>query len=364
MASQVGFGRRVWIAAALAGAIVLALLPAIAASRSDASSRCYRDKDAVPCLLGIARAKLARISDPDERADVVGDFLYTLATTGNDDDAIAQEARRLSADKSVKPVKQMDLLYSIDLHDSLTSAAAESYRAALARFAALEKQLSGSALVELHVNACAIGNWDEPFRERWLDFAESVCTPERLKAIKADGLASQSLLLATMPIAMTLAEDREGFEASADRALAWLEAAEAATAKVKDGGGRDFVAAVGILMHTGNAQCLAAFEEQDDADAEVDRAVAILKDIEARHGISGKTTPLRRQVVEALFDGGRDAESAKLLRRMLTSVDRDADGRKIPFAEQVAILLLAARLESYINAERDQAEVPAGHIRM
>lgn len=351
---------------ALLASLAIALLPSMAgAGGAGASARCYRSDDATPCLIGIAKAKLGRIADPNERADALGDLLYTLATTGSEDASLVGQARTLADDRAVKPVKQMDLLYSVDIADSIAAPpSGSSYRAALARFAALERELKGIALVELHFNACSIINWDEPFRERWLDFAQSVCRPDRLTKIKADEVASQALLLAMMPIAMTLAEDREGFATSAEAASAWLAAAEAATAKSKEASRHDFAAAVGVLFHTTHAACLDAFDEPDAADAETDKAVRSLRRSEARHGISGKTAPLRRQVVQSLFDAGRDAEAAKLLRRMLSRIDADPSGKTIPLAEQVAILTLAARLESYVNAERDQDQVPAGHIRM
>lgn len=363
MAPEVTLAARV---AVLLASVAVALLPSMAtAGETGASARCYRSDDAAPCLIGIAKAKLMRVADPDEHADALGDLLYTLATTGSEDASLAGQARALADDRSVKPVKRMDLLYSLDIADSIAvPPSAPSYRAALARFAALDRELKGIALVELHFDACSIINWDEPFRERWLDFAQSVCRPDRLTAIKTDSLASQVLLLAMMPIAMTLAEDHEGFATSAKRASAWLAAAEAAAAKSREASRQDFAAAVGVLLHTTLAACLDIFDEPDAADAETDRAVRSLRRIEARQGISGKTTPLRRQVVQSLFDAGRDAEAAKLLRRMLSRVDADPAGKKIPLAEQVAILTLAARLESYVNAERDQDKTPAGHIRM
>lgn len=360
-----GTRRRIPFTALLAGVAIALLPPTAAADATSVSARCYRSDDAVPCLIGIAKAKLGRISDPNERADALGDLLYTLATTGREDASLAGLARTLAVDRAVKPVKQMDLLYSIDIADSIAAPpAASTYQTALARFAALERELKDVALIELHFNACSIVNWDEPFRERWLDFAQSVCRPERLTAIKAAGLASQTLLLAMMPVAMTLAEDRDGFDRSVDGGLSWLAAVEAAAAKTKETSRKDFAASVGVLFHTTYAACLDAFDEPDAADAETDRAVKSLRRIEARHGISGKTTPLRRQVVESLFDAGRDAEAARLLQRMLSQVDADRAGRKIPLAEQIAILTLAARLESYLNAERAQNEIPAGHIRI
>jgi hypothetical protein len=259
----------------------------------------------------------------------------------------------------------MDLLYAIDMYDNFAAPPAKhSYTAALSRFATLENDLKGDALIDLYVNACAIIGWDDPFRVRWLDFAQSVCTPERLQAVKAEGVASQALILAMLPVAMTLAEDRDGFATSADHALSWLHAAETLAGKSKDAADKDFVAAVGVLMHTMNATCLDAFEEPDAADGEVDRALKTLRRMETRLGISGKSTVSRRQVVESLFDTGREAEAKKMLRRMLASVDADPDGKKIPFAEQIAIVLLAARLDYYEQTDQELTDVPDGQIRM
>lgn len=350
--------------AAIAAVAIAAGLPP-AALAADKALRCYRARDTVACLVAIAREKLKRVADANDRADAIGDLLYALAATHGDDASLMKEARTLAGDRSVRPAKQMDLLYSIDMRESVAAPPAqESYAAALRRFAALESELKGGALAELYVNACAIIGWDDPFRERWLDFAERVCTPERLKAAKSGGVANEALLLAMMPVAMTLAEDRDGFETSADEALTWLRAAESAAAKSKDADAKDFVASVGVLMHTTNSTCLDAFDEPDAADAEIDRAVRSLRRLEARRGISDRTTPARRQVIESLFDAGRDEEAAKLLRGLLARVDADADGRKIRLSEQIAILLLAARLEYHLEAERAQDEVPEGHIRM
>ncbi len=347
--------------AIVAGVLLSACAPAIAAG----AKHCYRTGNPVPCLIKVAKDRLAGVSGANQRADAVGDLLYTLAATGGDDEALAKEARALADDRSVSPVKQMDLLYAVDVRDSSVSPPAKnSYAAALGRFALLERRLSGSDLVQLYLNACSIIDWDEPFRERWLDFAESVCTQNRLKSIQADGPASQALLLAMMPIAMALAEDRQGFARSADEALNWLRRAEAAAAKSNDAERKDFVAAVGVLMHATNSACLDLFDEPEASDAEVDRALKSLKRIEARRGVSGRTTPLRRQVVEALFDTRRDSEAARLLERMLSRIDADPEGKMIPLAEQISILLLAARLEHYVNLEHDEADEAEGRIRM
>ncbi|MDD5249741.1 MAG: hypothetical protein PHY45_12180 [Rhodocyclaceae bacterium] len=348
------------VAASLLGCV----FPA-AAAKTARSLRCYQSDDPAQCFIAIAKEKLAHVAAPDDRADAVGELLYALAATQTGADATVKEARALAASSAVKPVKQMDLLYAIDMYDSVAAPPAEhAYRAALSRFATLEGQLKGAALIDLHVNACAIIGWDDPFRERWLDFAQSVCTPARLRALKTDGVASQALVLAMMPVAMTLADDRDGFAASADHALSWLRAAEKLAARSKDGGDQDFVAAVGVLMHTMNATCLDALEEPDAADGEVERALTTLRRMESRLGIAGKSSAARRQVVESLFDTAREADAKKLLRRLLAVVDADPAGKRIPLSEQIAIVLLAARIDHYEQADQAQADAADGQMRM
>ncbi|HEX8961614.1 MAG TPA: hypothetical protein VF801_01315 [Rhodocyclaceae bacterium] len=347
--------------AAIAAAMLASGLPALAAD----AKHCYRGGDPVACLVDIARHKLARVTGADERAGAVGDLLFTLAATGGDDAALTKEARALAENRSVGRVRQMDLLYAIDVRESaIAPPAKDSYVAALGRFARLERELAGDELVELYFNACAIIDWDDPFRERWLDFAESVCTSERLKSVKADGELAKARLLAIMPIAMTLAEDRAGFARSTGEAMDWLRSAQAAAAKSRDAGRKDLVASVGVLMHAINSACLDAFDEPEASDAEVDRALRSLRRIEGRRGISGRTTALRRRAVESLFDTGRDAEAARLLERMLSRIDADPEGRTIPLAEQISILLLAARLEHYVDLEQEQEDAADGRIRM
>lgn len=337
---------------------------AVLAAKPAGSLRCYKANEPIRCLIDQAQDKLDPIADPDDRADAIGELLYTLAVTGLHSAPLLAEARNLSENKAIKPVKQMDLLYAIDLYANAASLPSdETYTAALSRFATLDTELKGGERVELYANACLIIVWDESMRERWLDFAQSVCTPKALAELKPEGPVFQSLVLAMMPVAMTLAEDRDGFALAADHALSWLDAAEKITRKSKHAADREFVALMGVLMHTMNSQCLDAFDLPDASDAEIERARNILHRLEARVGISGKSTHLRRQVVESLFETGRETEAKKMLRQMLSRVDTDPTGMKIPLMEQVAILLLAARLEHYEQAGRTGVCVPNEEAR-
>jgi hypothetical protein len=333
---------------------------AAAAAKQEASLRCYRTDDAVQCFIDAAKTKLSRVTKAEDRAEAIGEMLYTLAATGGRDDALAKEAGELAAAASVRPVKQMDLLYALDIYEPSD----QTYSNALRRFAALEQELKGDALVELYADACSIIAWDGAFAERWLDFAHSVCTPEKLQSGRPRSVAYQALVLAMMPVAMTLSEDREGFIDSADNALSWLHAAEQAAAKSKRGADRDFVGSIGVLMHMMNSLCLDAFDDPDAADDEIDVALKSLHRMEMRVGISGRSTSLRRQVVEALFDTGREVEAKKMLRQMLVRVDADRAGRTIALPEQVAILLQAAKLEHDEQADRLQTCVPEGAVEI
>lgn len=332
--------------AILLAASLAALPVAGSAAKPAGAVACHRAGDPVDCFVGLAAKILGRIAAADDRADAVGELLYALAVTGTRNDAVLGEARKLLAGDAVKPVKQMDLLYAIDAYAAALGLPSEgSYADALKRFAALQTQLKGGELVELYVNACSIIGWDEPARERWLDFAQAVCTPAALKQLRAEGVAWQALVLAMMPVAMTLAEDADGFVDSAGHALSWLASAEKLAGKSKSVADQDFVAFIAVLMHTMNSICLDAFDQADASDREVEQARAALRRMEKRSGISARTSALRRQVIEALFNTGRDAEAKKMLDQMLLRVDADREGKKIPLAEQVAVLLLAARLE-------------------
>lgn len=350
----------------LMAACLLALPGAeAAAAKPTASLRCYQAEDPVKCFVAAAKARLARIDKDNDRADAIGEMLYTLSALDSRDDGLALAARELAASASVPPLKQMDLLYALDLYASAAGAAADqTYASALRRFAALEQELKGGALVELYANACSIIAWDDAFRERWLDFAQSVCTPEKLRAAKPEGVAHQALVLAMMPVAMTFDEDSEGFAKSADMALSWLRGAERLAARSKQSAEKDLVGSVGVLMHTMVSFCLDAFDVPDAADAEIDAALKTLRRLETRVGISSRSTNLRRQVVESMFNTGREAEAKKMLRQMLARVDGDTDGKTISLAEQVAILLQAAKLEHEERLDREQTCVPEGRIEI
>jgi len=346
-------------------ACLIVLPGTAAAAKPVVASACYRAADAVPCFIAAAKLKLKQVTRGDDRADAVGEILYTLAATNGRDAAMVQAATELAASRAVRPVKQMDLFYALDLYASAADTSAQpTYVAALGRFAALEKELKGNAQVELYVNACSIIAWQEPFGERWHDFARSVCAPAKLQALKPDNGVYQALLLAMLPVAATLAADRDAFAASTDYALLWLHASEKAAAKSKKGGDKDFVAFIGVLIHTMNSLCLDAFDEPDAADDEIDVSLKVLRRMELRVGVSGRSTPLRRQVVESLFYTGREAAAKEMLGQMLKRVDGDTAGRVIPFAEQIAILLLAAKLEYDERHDSERLCVPDGGVEI
>ena len=353
------------LAAALLGGfswwVLAAKPPAKTAVRS---VQCYKAEAPVDCFLAAAKGRLAGVADPNERAEALVELLYALAGTQGQDEVLLKEALDLTFDAAVKPIRQMDLLYAIDLYGSAgESLPPQTFSAAVGRFVKLAGELKGADLVELHLGACAIVGWDEPFRERWLPFAQAVCTPERLEAMATDGVVQGALVLAMMPVAMTLHEEWEGFAAMAARGLAWLEQAEKLAAKSKEREEHEFVAFMGVLMHSLNALCLDAFERADDAGGEAEQALRALRRLEKRFGLSAKSVPLRRQVVEILFRVERAAEAKKLLREMLARVDADPKGRQLPAAEQVAVLALAARLEHDERAAREGGECrPEGTI--
>lgn len=334
------------------------------AAKSDGASQCYKAQVPVDCFIAAATARLDGIADPNERADAVAELLYALAATEGRGDSVLKAALELSSSEAVKPVKRMDLLYSIDLYGSAgESLPDQTFISALSRFAKLEKELQGEELVELYLGACAIIGWDAPFLWRWLQFAQSVCTPERLRALQSDSVPQRALLLAMTPVAMTFSENLSGFIESAKASLTWLTEAEKAAGESNRLEERDFIAFVGVLMHTVNSLCLEVFDQADAADGEVELALETLRRLEQRAGITGDTTHLRRQVVELLFRTGREAEAMDLLREMLARADADQGGKKIPAAEQIAILSLAARLAYEEGAARDSREcVPEGTI--
>lgn len=336
----------------------------LAAKPADKTVQCYRAEAPVDCFLAAAKGRMKGVADPNERAEALVELLYALAGTAGRDAALLKEALDLSSNAEIRPVRQMDLLYAIDLYGSSgESLPPQTFVSAIGRFMKLEGELKGADLVELYLGACAIVGWDEAFRERWLPFAQGVCAPERLEALETEGAVQGALVLAMMPVAMTLREEWEGFAGSAARALAWLAQAEQLAAKSKGREEREFIAFMGVLMHTLNAICLDAFERPDAADDEAELALRTLRGLEKRTGLTAQSLPLRRQVVEVLFRTEREAEAKKLLREMLARVDADPKGKKLPAAEQVAILALAARLAHDEQAAREGQEcVPEGAV--
>ncbi len=326
-------------------ALAAALSACSLAARQPGALDCYKAEDAAACFIAAAKGRLNLAPDANARAEALIELLYTLAGTEASDDDLLKQALDLTSADGVLPVRQMDLLYAIDLYGSAEdSLPPRTFFMALGRFVQIEKALKDMPLVELYLNACGIIGWEADFRERWLAFAQSVCTPDRLQAIETDSGAGRALLQAMLPVAMTFGEDPAGFAESAKRGLAWLAEAEKATAKSKDKAEREFVAFLGVLMHTFNALCLEVFDRPEAADGEAELALKTLRRFEKRAGLGPGTLPLRRQVVELLFKLEREDEAKKLLREMLAKVDADPNAKKIPAAEQVAILTLAARL--------------------
>lgn len=337
--------------------------PCFAAAKPSASLRCYRTDDPIKCFVDLAKAKLVRVTGSDDRADVIGDILYTLSFAASRDDALKKEALELSASRSVKPVKQMDLLYALDIYTSATEESADqAYLSVLSHFSALQKELKGGALAELYMSACMIIAWDDPFRDRWISFAQQVCTAEKLKTTNPESGGQQAIILAMLPIAMTLHENRDGFASSADNALSWLRKVEKIAAKSKKNDEKYFASYMGILLHTMNSLCLDAFDAPEAADREVDVALKILHQTEKRLGISSRSTYLRRQVIDALFNTGRTADAKKLLQQMLSRVDADPTGRVISLSEQAAIQLQAARILHEEQLDRHQTCTPEGSL--
>jgi len=347
----------------LTAALMLMSTGALAAKPENAT-RCYKAKDPVHCLIKLAQTRTKSLTQAADRADALGELLYAMAITGDRNDVVLREARKLSAAKSVKPVKQMDLLYAIDLYASAASPSSDdTYARALGRFARLDRELKGSERIELYLNACSIVTWDPVLRERWIGFAQSVCTPDNLLSLPGKGGASEALIIAMMPLAMTLAEDAEGFAGTAEAALTWLENAEQ-SARESTAPEQEFVAFMGVLIHTFTARCLDAFELPEDSDREVEAARQILQQLESRTGISARSSSLRREVIESMFETGREAEAKKMLGQLLSRIDANASGKKFPLAEQVATLLLAARLEHYERTERPGVCAPEGAVEI
>lgn len=337
--------------------VLLASSAAWAAERPGRSQRCLGAKDPVACLMQASMSALKRIGRPDERAEAVADLLYALAETQGRNDALRTQADELARAPQVSPLRQMDLLYGIDLYDSSGGAKSlPTFRAAIQRFDELDQSLQGRTRVELYFGACSMLTWGDAFRSRWLEFVEAVCTPEKLRALDPREAAERGLVLAMMPLAMTLAENETGFAASAELSLSWLAETERLAAGSRKSAEHEFASFFGVLIHTMNAICLDAFEEDDSAAEEVEHAHESLRRLERRVGITDKSTSLRRPVAESLFRIGREAEARKLLRQMLAHIDADPAGKKIRLSEQVSILALAARLEYERRPPREALE--------
>jgi len=347
--------------ASLIASILLCWLSVAAAAKPTVSLRCYQAADPVKCFVDLARTKLGRVTNADDRADVIGDILYTLSFSASRDAALKDEALELSTSGSIRPVKQMDLLYALDIYASATEESADqTYSSALRHFSALEKQLSGGALAELYMSACMVITWDDPFRDLCIGFARSLCTPEKLHAINPDSVGQQAIILAMLPIAMTLQENPDGFMGSAENALSWLDKVEKIAAKSRKKDEKLFASYMGILMHTLNALCLDVFDASEAADREIDVSLKVLRNTEKQVGISSRSTYLRRQVVDTLFNAGRTEDARKLLQQMLVRVDGDPAGKVISLSEQVAIQLQAARISHEERLDWMQTCTPDG----
>ena len=338
---------RPFLAALVAAATIATGIAEAAPAKSPAKSslRCYAAKDRVGCFADLAEARLRTVTGAVARADALGEWLYTAAVVGRRDPGLVAEARRLATDEQVPPLKRMDLHYAIDIYAHAADPAAdEDFAAAIGLFARLDKELGADDRVALYFGACAIIGWEPALREPWLEFAESACSPESLVALEAQGVAAKALLMAMMPVAMTLTDDEDGFARSVAIALSWLDAVEKATRKAP-AAEREFVAGMGALIHTLNARGFDAFEQDYGTDVEVERARRILRRMEARTGVSGRSADLRREVIELLHETGRTKEARKMLREALQRADADPRGKTLPAADQVAFLLQAARLE-------------------
>jgi hypothetical protein len=351
-------------------ALPLAILLGIAttnayAAKSAGSGQCYRVANPARCFVEKAQGKLERIAKANDRAKAIAELLYAMAVTGVRTESIQTEARTLAADASVAPLRQLDLLFALDMYASAISPSSDdTYEVATSRFADLDTKLQGGERIELYINTCAIVSWDESIRERWLSFAERVCTPERLAKLKGDGRGNRSIVWAMLPVAMTLAESSDGFILAAEQSLTVLSAAETVARKSGKDTDHEFVALLGVLTHTMNSLCFDAFELPDAADVETERARQVLRRWEKRIGIVARSTYLRRQVVESMFDTGRELEAKRMLQQMLNRVDADPGAKIVPWSEQVAILMLAARLAHYEAADRRGACVPDAELQV
>ena len=359
---------RSFLAAALA-VVVLAAAPAVRAAKPAAATQCYRAADIVGCFLDRAGATLRRVEDPGERADAVGELLYTLAATGRQDPALLREAMALAGRRPLAAYREMNLLYAIDLYQFSTESplADVSYRAATSRFHELEKAADAGQRLDLYSGACAMLGWEEAFLERWSEFVPEACNADKLRALKPDDAAAQAWVLGLLPAAMTAADEWDGYLASAGAALGWLDSATKATQATKaapkaTAAERNFLDRLGIVMYSLNAVSLDLFEEPQAAAGAIDRALKYLRSLEKRVGLSAASAPLRRALAERLFRSGREREARLMVRQLLASGDADRAGKRLPLAEQVAVLALAASLADF-DAVGSCPAPPAGDIK-
>ncbi len=316
------------------------------------SLACYHAADQVDCFLGKASTTFERVKDTAGRADAAAELLYTLAVLGAENDRLLQQAMTLASQPPLAPYREMALLYAIDLyHFSLESPlATASYAAATARFAALESSLQGHDLLDLYIGACSMVGWEDDFLGRWGDFLPDNCNEEKLLALNLESDYDRAWLLAMMPVAATVAGDRDSYVRNAGIALSWLEQARKQAARSRNLDQRNSIDSMGAVMQSLNATSLDIFDQPDSASEAINQALRYVHNLEQHGGISGKTTPLRRTLAEALYKAGRDREAKTLMKQMLARIDKDPQGKRVPLAEQVAILALAANLADFVES--------------
>jgi hypothetical protein len=327
--------------------------PGSTALRTPASALgCYRAADKVGCFLDKAAARFDQVKDVGERADAAAELLYTAAVLGAENDPLLQQTMAIAATPELAAYREMALLYAIDLyHYSLQSPLADTaYAAATSRFAALESSLQGHGLLDLYVGACSMLSWEDDFLSRWGEFLADNCTEEKLLALDLDKGYDRVWLVAMLPVASTVAGDRDSYVRNAGAELAWLEQARKTSERSKIPAERNFINVMGAVMQSLNATALEIFEQPDSAKSALDQSLQYLRRLERQDGISSATTPLRRSLVEALYKAGRDKEAKTLLQQMLKRIDSDAKGRHVSLAEQVAILALAANMADFVES--------------
>jgi hypothetical protein len=313
---------------------------------------CYRAADKVDCFLDKATTTFERVKNSGERADAAAELLYTLAVLGAENDRLLQQTMTIASQTPLPPYREMALLYAIDLyHFSLESPlSTASYAAATARFATLESSLQGHDLLDLYIGACSMVGWEDDFLGRWGEFIQDHCNEEKLLALNLASDYDRAWLLAMMPVAATVAGDRDNYVRYAGSALSWLEQARKAAAHSRNPDDRNFIDSMGAVMHSLNATSLDMFDQPDRANEAINQALRFVHNLERHDGISGKTTPLRRTLAEALYKAGRDREAKTIMKQMLTRIDKDPQGKRVPFAEQAAILALAANLADFVES--------------